>query len=77
MVADISKTGARISAHTKNPPPAEFSLVMMHDGIVRRHCRVTWRADGEIGVMFVLAPKAFHPSPSYATEPVEIVDLDS
>jgi len=69
MVADISKTGARILAHTKNPPPDEFLLVMTRDGNVRHHCRVTWRADGEVGVEFVLAPKAFHASPPSASSP--------
>jgi hypothetical protein len=61
-ITDISISGARISVTTANDLPSDFSLAMTFHGKVRRHCRVTWRSDAEIGVVFVPAPKQFQAS---------------
>ena len=76
-VMDISKTGARILMNAANVLPAEFSMAMTRYGNVRRHCHVTWHSDGEMGVVFVPAPKSFHAFPMSTTEFGETVNLDS
>src|SRR5258708_16906743 len=63
MVTDVSISGARISIMTANDLPSGFSLALTRDGSVHRYCRVTWRSDREIAVVFVVTPKQFRASP--------------
>ena len=66
-ITDISNSGARISVATANDLPSDFSLLLTLHGKVRRHCRVSWRSDLEVGVVFVPAPEQFRAS---AVEPI-------
>jgi hypothetical protein len=47
MIADISESGARITAGVNSDVPDEFTLLL------HRRCRVVRRVDGQIGVQFV------------------------
>jgi len=49
-VRNISETGAALQLSTTVGIPQSFELVV--DG-TRRHCRVQWRTDTKIGVMFI------------------------
>ena len=48
-VRNVSETGAALQVSTTVGIPQNFIVIM--DG-VRRHCRVQWRTDTKIGVMF-------------------------
>ena len=52
MVLDISDRGARLMIASPNEVPDDFTLLLSHDGHARRHCRVVWRTDQQIGVTF-------------------------
>ena len=61
-VLDVSEGGARIVLAPSVELPKEFHLVLSKQG-TRRHCRLAWRADEELGVAF-LGP----PSPTASRE---------
>jgi len=47
IIGDLSARGARLTIGNRQDVPDEFVLVL------RRHCRVVRRSDGQIGVEFV------------------------
>jgi PilZ domain len=49
IIWDISASGAKLTVADEQHVPDEFTLVL------RRHCRVVRRYDGQIGVQFVAA----------------------
>jgi hypothetical protein len=48
-IRNVSDTGAALQVSTTIGIPQNFIVIM--DG-VRRHCRVQWRTDTKIGIMF-------------------------
>jgi hypothetical protein len=53
IVADISESGARLDCGDPVSVPDEFVLILSdrHDA-ARRHCRVVWRSETQIGIEF-------------------------
>jgi PilZ domain len=47
IIGDLSARGARLTVGSRQEVPDEFVLVL------RRHCRVVRRSDGQVGVEFV------------------------
>ena len=50
---DVSDQGALIALAQIQDLPDEFILVLGYHGTARRHCRVVWRSNQQIGVEFV------------------------
>ena len=53
MVWDESKTGARLVVNAMDAFPDTFHIYMSMDFTSRRHCRVVWRSNNQIGVQFL------------------------
>jgi hypothetical protein len=54
-IVDVSQGGARIAVLAVEMVPDEFLLKFAASSDVSRRCRVAWRRDEEIGVIFVKA----------------------
>lgn len=54
QMLDISESGARLRVGTPRAAPQEF-MVQLSAGLAR-WCRVMWRSDSEIGIMFIEPP---------------------
>ena len=52
-VLDVSEDGARIMLSSTAELPKEFWLVLTKDGTRRRHCRMVWRTETQIGVEYL------------------------
>jgi hypothetical protein len=52
-VWDESKTGARLVVNAMDAFPDTFHIYMSLDFTSRRHCRVVWRSNNQIGVQFL------------------------
>ena len=52
-VLDVSEGGARIMVPFQDKVPKEFWLVLASDGTRRRHCRMVWRSDTQVGVAYL------------------------
>jgi hypothetical protein len=55
-IADISETGARIDVEDVDNVPDRFILLLAASGSARRKCRVVWRQERQIGVVFEPSP---------------------
>lgn len=55
-VWDESENGARLVFHGAAQIPDEFYLYLSLDFTSRRHCRVAWRSDKQVGVKFLREP---------------------
>jgi hypothetical protein len=53
VVVDVSKKGARLAFNTPSEIPDNFYIYMTLESTSRRHCRVAWRSDKQIGVEFL------------------------
>jgi len=53
QMKDISQTGAMLVHEIGDDMPAQFLLSFSRNGQVRRHCRVIWKKEKQIGVRFV------------------------
>jgi hypothetical protein len=53
MVWDESQGGARLVVDAPGEIPDDFYIYMSLESRSRRHCRVAWRTDKEIGVQFL------------------------
>jgi hypothetical protein len=51
-LVDISDTGARLVIDDARVVPNRFTIAMTEQGVPRRHCRLVWRGENEIGVSF-------------------------
>ncbi len=51
-VLDISEGGARLGVRAAQDVPQEFTLVLGANGHPYRRCRVVWRKDAHVGVVF-------------------------
>lgn len=58
LVADVSRTGARIKTKTAEAVRDELTLEFSRAGEARRFCRVVWRSANALGVRFVGLAKA-------------------
>jgi hypothetical protein len=54
-ILDISATGAKLKAQDPANVPEEFVMLLSTNAQVHRRCKVTWRSETEIGVIFVVA----------------------
>lgn len=54
QLRDISNSGARLRVGDPRSAPQEF-LIMLTGGL-KRWCRVMWRSDTEVGIMFIDPP---------------------
>jgi hypothetical protein len=52
-VRNISEGGAKVVCRTKIEFPETIDLYMTKDGSVGRRCKVVWRSDDAMGLMFV------------------------
>jgi len=52
-LCDASQTGAQLALAEPNGVPDEFILALSSDGAARRHCRVIWRNETQVGVEFL------------------------
>jgi PilZ domain len=52
-VLDVSEGGARIMVTSQDKLPKEFWLVLSKDRTRRRHCRMAWRSDTQVGVAYL------------------------
>src|SRR3954470_12336118 len=52
IVHDISEGGAKLSVEAPANAPDELVLVLSRNGAIRRKCRVVWRSDHHLGVIF-------------------------
>jgi hypothetical protein len=50
---DVSQGGARLAVLAADMIPNEFLLLLSATSSVRRRCKVAWRKEDEIGVIFV------------------------
>jgi hypothetical protein len=66
-ILNISEGGAKVVCGRLNEIPDDLHLYMTLDGKVARRCKVVWRSDDALGLMFVA--KMTLPSRS---EPIEI-----
>jgi hypothetical protein len=57
-LCDASQEGAQLAVADSKSLPDEFILALSADGAARRHCRVVWRTERQIGVEFVKERKA-------------------
>jgi hypothetical protein len=53
QVRNISEGGAKIVCRAPADVPDTFNLFMTQDGKVGRRCKVIWRLDDAIGLMFL------------------------
>jgi hypothetical protein len=53
VVWDESKSGARLAVNAPGAIPDTFYIYMSLESTSRRHCRVAWRSDKQIGVKFL------------------------
>ena len=53
QMVDLSGTGARLRVDAADAIPDQFTLVLSHDGRLRRRCSVAWRSENAIGVRFL------------------------
>lgn len=53
LVWDESETGARLVVDNPQEFPERFYIYLALDFRSRRHCRVAWRSDRELGVQYV------------------------
>ena len=53
VVWDESATGARLVVDNPAEFPERFYIYLALDFRSRRHCRVVWRSDRELGVQYV------------------------
>jgi hypothetical protein len=54
-IVDVSQGGARIAVLAADMVPDEFLLAFSASSDVSRRCRVAWRRDEEVGVIFLKA----------------------
>jgi PilZ domain len=52
-VLDVSEGGAKIMVPSQDELPKEFWLVLTNDRTRRRHCRMVWRSDTQVGVAYL------------------------
>lgn len=52
-VLDVSEDGARLMMASPSELPPEFWLVLSKDRTRRRHCRMVWRSNNEIGIQYL------------------------
>jgi hypothetical protein len=52
-IVDVSQGGARIAVLAAEMVPDEFLLTLSASSDVSRRCKVAWRRDDEVGVIFV------------------------
>jgi hypothetical protein len=52
-IADISETGAKVTAETDGELPDQFILLLTPNGATRRLCQVIWRNGLTVGVRFI------------------------
>jgi len=52
-LVDVSQGGARIAVLAADMVPDEFLLAFSAKSDVTRKCKVAWRKEGEIGVIFL------------------------
>ena len=52
-IVDVSQGGARIAVLAAEMVPDEFLLTLSASSDVSRRCKVAWRRDDEIGVIFL------------------------
>lgn len=52
-LCDASEEGAQLAVADPQGVPDVFILALSADGAARRHCRVVWRTEMQIGVEFV------------------------
>jgi hypothetical protein len=57
-LCDASEEGAQLAVADPQGVPDTFILALSADGAARRHCRVVWRTEMQIGVEFVREGKA-------------------
>jgi hypothetical protein len=91
-LCDASQEGALLAVAEPNSVPDEFILALSSDGAARRHCRVKWRTEDQVGVEFLKEPKMNVPrermpakrsnvpqaeAAKASAEPAERVDIDT
>jgi PilZ domain len=54
-IIDVSQGGARIAVLAADMVPDEFLLTFSPKSDVSRRCKVAWRKDDEVGVIFLKA----------------------
>jgi hypothetical protein len=59
-VRDISATGARLRVEGSVAAPDTFELLIPLDGL-EANCQVVWRAQADVGVRFLGAPRTVAP----------------
>jgi hypothetical protein len=52
VVVDMSETGAKLLIAAPQEAPEEFTVVFTPCGAPYRRCRVVWRSDTQMGVVF-------------------------
>lgn len=52
VVLDISELGARLGLDDAQDTPEEFTVLLAPQGRPYRRCRVVWRTDNQMGVIF-------------------------
>jgi hypothetical protein len=52
VVVDMSATGAKLQIAAPQEAPQEFTVVFTPRGVPYRRCRVVWRSDTQMGVVF-------------------------
>ena len=52
-VLDISERGARITTASPAELPNEFWLLLTEDRTRRRHCRIAWCNDTQVGIEYL------------------------
>jgi hypothetical protein len=60
-VLDVCEDGARIEGVFPAELPEQFDLVLNKEGTRRRHCRMVWRSDRQIGLSYI-SPLEWHQS---------------
>jgi hypothetical protein len=57
-VLDISEGGAKLKLHdSQDAPQGELVLILGPNQSPQRACRIVWRKHGELGIIFLAAPK--------------------
>jgi PilZ domain len=51
-ILDVSAHGAQLELKTTVTVPDKFTLLLSHDGGLRRECSVTWRSENAVGIEF-------------------------
>jgi hypothetical protein len=52
-LCDASQEGAQLMVADPKSLPEQFILALSSDGAARRHCRVVWRTEAQVGVVFL------------------------